>query len=188
MMVLSDLKGVADAVVRRAQRQGSLSPDDLKDELTRAGLPDESWEDVLSMCRRSLRHRQGRYHFTPARGRSEAEKQQLTLRRTVRQLIRRHKQAQRLDRRGQGRLDFIQPVTVMTEDLRKLNLLSRDLSTTGIRLIASRSLLGNKLRVTLGEGAEACTLPVRILWACAVGDNLFENGGMFLETAEDETN
>jgi hypothetical protein len=187
-MLLTDLKGVADAVVRRAQRQGSLSPDDLKDELTRAGLPDESWEDVLSMCRRSLRHRQGRYHFTPAHGRSDAEKQQLALRRTVRQLIRRHKQAQRIERRGQDRVDFIQPVRVLTEDLRELHLLSRDLSPTGIRLIASRSLLGNKIRVFLGEGAEACALTVRILWTCAVGDNLFENGGMFLETAEDEPN
>ncbi len=186
-MILSNLKGVADAVICRAQRQGSLSPDDLKDELTRAGLPDDSWEDVLSMCRRSLRHRQGRYHYTPARGRSEAEKQQLVMRRSVRQLIRRHKQAQRLERRGQDRLDFIQQVRVQTEDLRELHLLSRDLSMTGIRLIASRSLLGQKIRVFLGEGADACTLTVRILWACAVGDNLFENGGMFLETAEDET-
>ncbi len=188
MMLLTDLKGVADAVIRRAQRQGSLSPDDLKDELTRAGLPDESWEDVLSMCRRSLRHRQGRYHYTPARGRSEAVKQQLALRRTVRQLIRRHKQAQRVERRGHDRTDFIQPVRVQTEDQRELNLLSRDLSPTGIRLIASRSLLGHKIRLFLGEGAETCTLTVRILWTCAVGDNLFENGGMFLETAEEETN
>ena len=60
-------------------------------------------------------------------------------------------------------------------------MLTRDLSPTGLRLLGSRSLLGQKVRVHLaGNGGRSCTFLVRILWSCAVGDNLFENGGSFL--------
>ena len=66
---------------------------------------------------------------------------------------------------------------------RQFTLLSRDLSLTGIRLVGTRRLLGQKVRVSLpqGDGTEACTFVVRILWTCAIGDDLFENGGTFLE-------
>ncbi len=72
---------------------------------------------------------------------------------------------------------------MQTEDRREYTLLSRDLSTTGIRLIGTRSLLGQKVRMVLtpDDQAEACVFLVRILWTCAIGDDLFENGGTFLE-------
>ena len=183
VMLTANLEGVAEAVVSRAQRQGSVTPEEVQEELTRGGVPHELWEEVLTLCRRSLRRRQGRYHYVPAEGQRPGAQQQ-SVRRVVRQLIRRHKRAQRVERRGQERIDFIQPVRVVTEDNRELHLLSRDLSTSGIRLIGTRSLLGQKVCVYLGEKEDACSLMVRILWTCTVGDQMFENGGMFLEAGD----
>ena len=70
-----------------------------------------------------------------------------------------------------------------TEDGRDLNLLSRDLSATGIRLVGTRRMLGLKVEITIpdSEGEESITLFARVLWTCAVGDDLFENGCRFLE-------
>ena len=77
---------------------------------------------------------------------------------------------------------------MQTDDQREMSLLSRDLSTTGIRLIGTRSLLGQKVRVLLprSDSPEPWSFLVRILWTCTVGDNLFENGGSFLEVTSDE--
>jgi hypothetical protein len=185
-MMTANLQGIVEAVLARAQRQGSVTPEDVQDELTQAGVPEEMWEEVLTQCRRSLRKRQGRYHFVSAARRESArERQRQAVRRAVRGIIRRHRAALQVERRGQDRLDFIQPVRVLTEDQREWHLLSRDLSTTGIRLIATRSLLGQKLRVNLGSGEGACPLLVRVLWTCAVGDDLYENGCMFLEGSDE---
>jgi hypothetical protein len=183
-MLTASLQGIAEAVVRQAQDQGWVTPEDVQKELARAGIPEGMWPDVLALCRRSLRRGQDRDHYVMARKRKTSEAQQRLVRRIVRRLIRRHKQTERVERRGQDRIDFIQPIRVLTEDQRELHLLSRDLSTSGIRLIGTRSLLGQKVRVFLGDGTETCSLTVRVLWTCAVGDNLYENGGMFLE-AED---
>jgi len=186
-MMTADLQGVVDAVLARAQRQGSVTPEDVQDELTQAGVPDELCEEVLTQCRRSLRKRQDRYHYvSTTRQESARQRQRLAVRRAVRGIIRRHRAEQQVERRGQDRVDFIQSVRVLTEDQRERHLLSRDLSTTGIRLIATGSLLGQRVRVVIGEGEEVCTLLVRVLWTCAVGDNLFENGCMFLD-ADEET-
>ena len=54
--------------------------------------------------------------------------------------------------------------------------LTRDLSASGIRLIGTRRLLGQKVTVRLG----GFDFQVRILWTCPVGDDLVENGGTFL--------
>jgi hypothetical protein len=183
-MITANLQDVAHAVVRRAQQQGSVTPEEVQQELHQAGVAEEMWEDVLELCRRSLRRRNDRYHYVPPR-KPTAQDRLRALQRVVRGLIRHHRQAQRIERRGQDRIDFIQPVRVVTADQRTLHLLSRDLSTSGIRLIGARSLLGQKVRVFLGEGSEVSSLPVRILWTCAVGDDLYENGGMFLDS-EDE--
>jgi hypothetical protein len=186
-MMTVNLQDTVDAVLGRAQRQGSVTPEDVQDELIRAGVPEELWEEALTLCRRSLRKRQGRYHFVSATRRDVArERQRQAVRRTVRAIIRRHRATQQVERRGQDRTDFVVPVRVLTQDDRERHLLGRDLSTTGIRLIATRSLLGQKVRVMLGEGATACALWVRVLWTCAVGDDLYENGCMFLE-ADEET-
>lgn len=186
-MIATDLQGIAEAVIRRAQSQGSVTAEDIQQELNRAGVSDEMGPDVLALCRRSLRRRQGRFVYVSAMTRpTRPEQQQRLIRRTIREVIRRHRDAQRVERRGQDRVDIIQPVRVVTEDGKERRLLSRDLSTSGIRLIGTRSLLGQKVCVHLGEGADSYALVVRILWTCAVGDELFENGGMFLDAAVEE--
>ena len=185
-MIATDLRGVADAVLRRAEREGSVSPDDVRQELTQAGVSDDLVRDVLALCRRALRKRDGRYHYVTSRRPARPEDRQRQVRSAVRAVIRRHKQVQRVERRGQDRIDFIQPVRLVTEDGRQMRLLSRDLSTTGLRLIGARSLLGQKVRVFLGDEPEACSVIVRVLWTCAVGDDLFENGGMFLDAGQGE--
>jgi hypothetical protein len=186
-MITANLQETVAAVLERARRQGSVTPEDVQDELTRAAVPEELWEEVLTQCRRSLRKRQDRYHYvSAARQNSARERQQHVVRRVVRSIIRRHRAAEQVERRRQDRIDFIQPVRVLTEDGRERQLLSRDLSTTGIRLIATRSLLGQRIRLFLGEGEDACSLVVRVLWTCSVGEELFENGCMFLEADEEK--
>jgi hypothetical protein len=186
----NELQGVAHTVVRRAQRQGYVIPKDVRAELAHAGLPDTHWKDVLALARESLHYRQGRYYYLePVSARLQQEQsQQQMVAAAVRQVMRHHQAASAAkERREHDRIDYIQPVKVVTDDGRQLNLLSRDLSTTGIRLIAARSLLGQKVRVFLPNGGGkpgGLGFVVRVLWTCAVGDDLFENGGTFLEMAE----
>jgi hypothetical protein len=188
-MDATDLQAIADAVIRRAQRQGSVLPEEVRDELTRAGRPDTLWKDVLALARPALRYREGRYHFVTAvsdRAREEQEQQQ-RIRDAVGHLISRHRDsAAQVERREQDRIDFIQPVLVRTEDGREFTLLSRDLSPAGIRLVGTRRLLGQKVRVLIPGPEEPAAGPplcfaVRVLWTCALGDDLFENGGAFLD-------
>jgi hypothetical protein len=186
-MISANLQGIADLVIRRAQRQGSLAPLDIRDELSQAGVPDTYWKEVVALARPALRFRQGRYYYTtPVSERVRQEQQQQrSIHRAVRHLVRQHRAAGQVERRGHDRVDFIQPVKVRTEDDREFNLLSRDLSATGIRLIGTRRLLGQKVRVLIpqSDGGTPLSFLVRILWTCAVGDDLFENGGTFVEVA-----
>src|SRR5262249_10206407 len=165
----------------------SVSPKDVREELSHAGMPKTLWKDVVSQARRSLSYRDGRYYYVAAVSPSlrEEHRHQRAIQRTIRRLVRQHrKSSDQVERRREGRTDFIQPVKVQTEDQREFTLLSRDLSVTGLRLIGTRSLLGQKVRVTFPGGTEVepASFVVRILWTCAVGDQLFENGGTFLET------
>jgi hypothetical protein len=185
-MMTIDLHVVADSVVRRAQRQGFVVPREVREEIAQAGLADEHWKDVLTLARPSLSLRRGRYYFiTSVTLRQQyEEKQRRTIHLTIKKLMRRFRAAaERVERRGQDRLDFFQPITVITEDGREHHLLSRDLSPTGIRLIGTRRLLGQKVHILIPdpEGGPPTRLATRILWTCAVGDDLFENGGRFLE-------
>jgi hypothetical protein len=186
-----DLQRIADAVVQRARDQGSVVPAEVCEELTRAGLPDGLWKDVLALARASLSYRQGRYYYVPAvsdRVRQE-QRQQAGLQQVILRLIRQYRNSARgsVERREQDRIDFVQPIRVRTEDGQEFTLLSRDLSPTGIRLVGTRRLLGQKVRVSLpaGNGGGPCCFLVRVLWTCAVGDDLFENGGEFLEVVEE---
>lgn len=191
-MARTGLQGIAEIVVRRAQRQGYVTPREVRAELTQAGLADSQWKDVLALARESLHYRQGRYyHLDPISPRLQQEQsQQQMVATAVRQVIRRHRETTaEQERRQQERIDFIQPVEAQTADGRQIKLLSRDLSPTGMRLLTSRSLLGQKLRVFLpapGRGAPT-GLVVRILWTCAVGDDLFENGGTFVELLREDS-
>lgn len=181
-----DLQTVAQSVARRAQRQGFVVPREVREELQQHGADAARWKDVLGLVQPALRFRQGRYYFPQPGGvrpRPE-DRQRRIMHNVIRELIRAHKrEAAQHERRGQDRVDFILPVQVWTDDQRQFTLLSRDLSLTGIRLIGTRSLLGHKVRVQLprSDGTAPCSLIVRILWTCAVGDDLFENGGSFLD-------
>jgi hypothetical protein len=185
-MIAFNLQTIAEQVVRRARRQGFVVPREVREELARAGLPESSWKEVLTKTDPPLCRRSGRYYFpAPINDPVHLAQTQLeNVRKAVRRLIRQHRAAAaRVERRGQDRLDFIQPVICRTDDGREFTLLSRDLSTTGIRLVGTRRLLGHKVRVSIPrpeEGSPAVFV-VRILWTCAVGEDLFENGGMFLE-------
>jgi hypothetical protein len=185
------LEEIADAVVHRAQRQGYVLPRQIREELKRAGEEESLWKDVLALARASLNYRRGRYYYAPPvteRMRREQDHQE-TLLRAARQLIGQYREAvSQIERRVQDRIDFIQPVKVQTEDGRTFTLLSRDLSTSGMRLIGTRSLLGQKVKVLVPrtEQTEAWCFIVRILWTCAVGDDLFENGGTFVEAIPGE--
>src|SRR5262249_2508761 len=122
------------------------------------------------------------------RVRQEQDQQQLILG-AIRQLIQQHRHTvSRVERREQDRLDFVQPVEVQTEDGRNFRLLSRDLSAAGIRLVSTRSFLGQKLLLTIPRSGPRgpWRFRLRVLWTCAVGDDLYENGGTFLEALPPE--
>jgi hypothetical protein len=188
-MIPNNLQTIADAVIRRAKRQGYVLPGDIRDELTLAGLSDGLWKDVAALARPSLTFRRGRYYFaSPVSARVRQEQtQQLDIRKAIRKIIRRHRSADgNVERRGDDRIDFIQTVKVVTDDKHEFTLLSRDLSPNGIRLVGTRRFLGQKLHVLIpGEdGVPPWDFRVQILWTCAIGDDLVENGGRFIEVSE----
>ena len=116
-MISTNLQGVADAVVRRAQRQGFVVPREVREELTQAALPESLWKDVVALARASLRYRHGRYYYSaPVSDRVRAEQsQQRGIQKAVRQIIRQHRAAaSAVERRGQERIDFVQPVRTMS--------------------------------------------------------------------------
>jgi hypothetical protein len=187
-VISTEIQTVAEGVGRRAQRQGFIVPSEVREELTQAGLPESLWKDVVALARASLSYRRGRYYYTPPlspRMRAE-QSQQRGVRRAVRQLVRQYRTAARtVERREQGRVDFVQPVRVQTQDQREFTLLSRDLSATGIRLLGTRRLLGQKVRVLIPspDGSISWSFDVRILWTCPVGEDLVENGGTILSVS-----
>jgi hypothetical protein len=189
-MILTGLREVADATIRLAQRQGFVLPSEIREVLTQSHLPEGQWKDVVALARPALRYRQGRYYYQTAVSTRLREEQQhqRAAQRAVRELVRRHRADHApADRRRQDRADFIQPVTVRLEDRRALAVLSRDLSPTGIRLIGTQSLLGRKIQILIprADHADPWRFVARILWTCAVGDGLFENGGNFLGMADE---
>jgi hypothetical protein len=187
-MISTNLQGVAELVIRRAQRQGYVVPREVREELTLAGVPDTLWKDVVALARPVLSYRKGRYYYEEPVSEPVRQEQlhQLCVSQAIRQLVRQHREAAaKVERREQDRIDFIQPVTVRAEDGREFTLLSRDLSPTGIRLVGTRRLLGQKVHVLIPRGEQVPPLDflVRILWTCAVGEDLFENGGSFVEVS-----
>lgn len=189
-MAEPNLQTIADDVVRRARQQGSVTAGDIRSELKLAGVAESYWKDVAALTKQDLRFRQGRYYPVEAISsrRAEAEAQQDRIAKAIRGLIRQHRAAaKRHDRRGEVRIDFVQPVRVHTADGKSWTLLSRDLSTTGIRILGTKQLLGQKVEIELPQGQDGRPLRMacRILWTCAVGDELFENGGTFSDVVED---
>jgi hypothetical protein len=183
-MTSTEMQPVAEAVLQLAKRQGYVTARDIRAELRIAGLTEEIWKDVLTHVDGALVSRQGRYYpkdaLTP-RSQKEHAKQQ-TITKAIKKLIKAHKTRGKTDeRRGQARIDFVHPVKIRTEDGKEFALMSRDLSATGVRLLGTKRLLGQKLQLELPNGKTPCRVLVRILWTCAVGDDLFENGGTFME-------
>jgi hypothetical protein len=181
-MISTNLQGVAELVVRRAQRQGYVIPREVREELISASLSEDLWKEVVALARPSLRYRQGRYYYnTPVSARlREEQSHQRDVHRAVRELLA-QQEADRVDRRSADRVEFVQPVQVVAENGETFTLQSRDLSATGIRLVGTRRLLGQKVRVIVPrDDAAPCQFVVRVLWTCAVGEGLFENGGTFL--------
>jgi hypothetical protein len=183
-MASSELQAVADAVLQLAKRQGFVAARDVRAELRIAGMAEDTWKDVIELTGGALVLRQGRYYPKDAvspRLQKEHAKQQAIVK-AIKKLIKAHKTRGKTDeRRGQARVDFVQPVKIRTEEGKEFALLSRDLSATGVRLLGTKRLLGQKVQLELPDGKAPCRLLVRILWTCAVGDDLFENGGTFLE-------
>lgn len=186
-MSLVDLQGIADEVVQRARGQGFVVRREIREALSQAGLPETHWKDVLALAQAFLHHRHGRYYYVSvphARPRN-GHQQQREVHQAVRQIIHDYKVGTtEVERRQHGRVPLIQPTKILTPDHREIQVLSRDISPTGIRLIGTRSLQGQKVRVLIprqdnGQG-NWCFL-VQILWSSQIGDNLVEHGGVFLE-------
>ena len=133
-MALSDLQAVAAAVVQLAKRRGYATSDDVCEELRIAGLPEEGWKAVIALAKPSLVQRGGRYYLKDALSPrvQKVHAQQQAIQKVIRRLIKRHRSRDKEnERRGQARVDFIQPVKIRTADGKEFTLLSRDLSATG---------------------------------------------------------
>jgi len=191
VMVTAEVQEIADNVIRRAERQGFIIPREIREEVAQAGLPENVWKEVLDCARPSLNYRHGRYyhlHAVSERMQHEQDTQQL-IHSAIRQVIQQQRSSQnKVERRDDDRVDFMHQVHLETEDGRTYRLLSRDLSTAGIRLLGTRSFLGQKVRLTIPRMGDRgpWVFVVRILWTCSVGDDMFENGGTFLELARTE--
>ncbi len=192
-MAATELQAVASAVLRLAQQRGHIVPRDIRTELGRAGLDESRWKEVVELLRESLHYRQGRYHALHPAGSPRLEQAQQDRQRVqdaVEDVLRGQRSAadpsegRQDERRQDQRQRFARPVRIETEDGETLTVMSQDLSPSGIRFIANRSLLGRKVHVCLPQagGVEEVILAARILWTTFVAEGLFENGASFLET------
>lgn len=179
------LKSLVEAVKRRAQAKGFILPKEVKEELASAGLAEGLWKEVLNSARPVLQYHGGRYYFVPGVSprRQEHEEMHLQVRAWLQSVAKQQKEvAEGEERRGSERVTFVQPVTLTAEDGASHRALSKDLSPSGIRFIGSKNMLGQKLKATLSSPTGSSrTFWIRIVWACEVGDALYENGGTFVE-------
>ena len=108
-MISTNLQGVAEFVVRRAQRQGYVVPREVREELAQAGVSESLWKDVLALARPSLSYRRGRYYYrAPVSARvREEQSQQRHIGRAVRRLMRQHRGGTAaVERREEDRVEF----------------------------------------------------------------------------------
>lgn len=185
-LAIRSLSDVASAVMRRSQQNGFVTPNEIRGELIQLGLSPIRWKEIVDLVKPALTLRHGKYYYLPAQSPTMQveQKRQQDIHQSIKRLVRHYKKAARLvERRGSDRHDFIETVTVQAEDGKEHRLLSRDLSPSGIRLIGTKRLLGQKVLLTIPDptSKRLTQFVVRILWTCAVGDDLFENGGRFLE-------
>jgi hypothetical protein len=186
-MSANDLQEIAQAVISQARQQGYVLPREIREQLAQAGIPETRWKELVAQVEQ-LNYRKGRYYYvSPMAARLQQKKRnQQAIQRVVRQLLRDHKKkiAQQLERRQQPRSPFVRSVIVQTADQRDLRMFSCDLSDSGIRLIGTCNLQGQKVRLLI-PGDAAGTPPrcflLHVLWASASGDDMFENGGIFVD-------
>src|SRR5262249_41654961 len=136
------LRQVTENVVQRARERGYTLPREVRAELSAAGLAEELWKDVLALARSSLRFRSGKYWYeAPLSERAAQEKGRLDVVGEAIRAIMAEQRPPATERRGQERVEFVQPVVLLTE-VGEHHVLTRDLSVSGVRLIGSRRLLG----------------------------------------------
>src|SRR5690242_10421911 len=88
----ASLQQIAERVIVRAKEQGSVTPQQVREEVAQAGEDESFWKDVVALARSSLTFRDGCYHYDALvsdrvrRGRSQQEE----VTRAVRDLIQRH--------------------------------------------------------------------------------------------------
>src|SRR5262245_44321633 len=120
-MTATDVQGVVQLVTRRAQRQGYVVSREVREELTQAGLDGTRWKEVVTLAGAALRYQRGRYYYsTPVTPRVQAEQShQRAVEFAVRDLLRLPSPggtSAASGRRTEERTDYVQPVTVLTED------------------------------------------------------------------------
>ncbi|NBO93270.1 MAG: PilZ domain-containing protein [Planctomycetia bacterium] len=89
----------------------------------------------------------------------------------------------KLERRESGRVEFFEAVSVVAEYGSSFQMITRDISATGIRLLSTRQILCQVIGVTI----QSYHFSVRIIWSYPVTDDMFEYGGKFLDvTCQDD--
>ena len=190
------LRAVARNVLRKARHQEFVVAREIREELVKARLSEDLWKEVVGLAGTSLGYRHSRYYYVPV-GRSRMQvrirheqRHQQAIHRTVRWMIRRQHSEETVhhDRRAHKRVGFCRSLLVQTEDKRLFQWVTREISLSGIRLLCGCNLEGQKLRLWITFDADNLThcFLAQILWSAAVGDNLYENGGIFLELLEGE--
>lgn len=176
---------VKEAILRRAESRGYVLPREIREELQRLGFDGRRWREFIRQAGSLLTYKNGRYYYLPALNetRLREEERQLHVRALLQALLEQHKRTHhREERRAADRMEAIWPITLILEDGSVHRAVTRDISAAGIRLLGSKSLLGQRIiaRLTLQPGQEH-VFAVRILWTCEAGDQLYENGGTVLE-------
>jgi hypothetical protein len=182
------LQPILESVLRRAEEHGQILAREVREELAKASLNPRLWKEVLRLAGSSLEHRGGHYRFVPKPSpvRERQTELQERIHTVVHELVGQYRRAAaRHERREADRIAFCQSVTLRLADDKLHQVVTKDISASGIRLLGSRDLLGQKVRITVPrpEGVP-CIFLVRVVWTCRVGDELYENGGVFLELVE----
>src|SRR5262249_23046624 len=99
-MSSTTLQEIANAIVRRAQRQGFVLPREIRAQLTQAGLDEASWKEVVELAGPALRLRGGRYYHRDRAGDARREEDAPRgVKSAVREVLRRYRAVQVEERR-----------------------------------------------------------------------------------------
>lgn len=187
-MTTPDLQAVAKSILLLAENNGFVVPRDVRNELKAVGLPETDWKKIIEYLRESLNYRQGRYYFIkPSSPRLVKQKSSQDAIRSAVESLMENTSVLPVDnnRRQETRHNFPFPIQAQSEDGENFTVLGRDLSSTGIRIVSGKSLLGRKLVLCLKNSTNhfdrEISLLTRIVWTESVGDGLYENGGTFLD-------